>query len=81
MNQSISYPAGLLIHEFSAQKSSKGCIAFIDYAFIKTTINVGRITAPIAFNIPLELFANHVVLAKGTDVDRPRNLAKSVTVE
>jgi glucosamine--fructose-6-phosphate aminotransferase (isomerizing) len=31
--------------------------------------------------IPLQLFAYHVALARGTDVDQPRNLAKSVTVE
>ena len=51
------------------------------YQIIKATTNVGRITAPITFNIPLQLLAYHVALAKGTDVDRPRNLAKSVTVE
>jgi glucosamine--fructose-6-phosphate aminotransferase (isomerizing) len=48
---------------------------------VKTTTNVGRITAPITFNIPLQLLAYHVALIKGTDVDQPRNLAKSVTVE
>lgn len=48
---------------------------------VKTTTNVGRITAPITFNIPLQLLSYHVALIKGTDVDQPRNLAKSVTVE
>lgn len=48
---------------------------------IKATTNVGRITAPITFNIPLQLLSYHVALIKGTDVDQPRNLAKSVTVE
>ncbi|WP_029408435.1 glutamine--fructose-6-phosphate transaminase (isomerizing) [Thiomicrorhabdus sp. Milos-T2] len=48
---------------------------------IKTTKHVGRITAPITFNIPLQLLSYHVALIKGTDVDQPRNLAKSVTVE
>lgn len=48
---------------------------------IKTTSNVGRITAPITLNIPLQLLSYHVALNKGTDVDQPRNLAKSVTVE
>ncbi|WP_319558030.1 glutamine--fructose-6-phosphate transaminase (isomerizing) [Thiomicrorhabdus sp.] len=48
---------------------------------VKATTNVGRITAPITFNIPLQLLAYHVALIKGTDVDQPRNLAKSVTVE
>ncbi|MCX7119197.1 MAG: glutamine--fructose-6-phosphate transaminase (isomerizing) [Legionellales bacterium] len=37
--------------------------------------------APIIFTIPLQLLAYHVAVAKGTDVDQPRNLAKSVTVE
>jgi glucosamine--fructose-6-phosphate aminotransferase (isomerizing) len=36
---------------------------------------------PILFNIPLQLLAYHVALKKGCDIDRPRNLAKSVTVE
>ncbi|MBX3707801.1 MAG: glutamine--fructose-6-phosphate transaminase (isomerizing) [Pseudomonadales bacterium] len=36
---------------------------------------------PILLNVPLQLLAYHVALAKGRDVDRPRNLAKSVTVE
>jgi glucosamine--fructose-6-phosphate aminotransferase (isomerizing) len=48
---------------------------------IKATTNVGRITAPIVFNIALQLLSYHVALIKGTDVDQPRNLAKSVTVE
>lgn len=37
--------------------------------------------APIAYTIPLQLLAYHVAQLKGTDVDQPRNLAKSVTVE
>jgi glucosamine--fructose-6-phosphate aminotransferase (isomerizing) len=36
---------------------------------------------PIVYTIPLQLLAYHVALIKGTDVDKPRNLAKSVTVE
>ena len=48
---------------------------------IKSTTNVGRFTAPIVFNIALQLLSYHVALIKGTDVDQPRNLAKSVTVE
>jgi glucosamine--fructose-6-phosphate aminotransferase (isomerizing) len=53
----------------------------VDFKVVKTTTNVGRITAPITFNIPLQLLSYHVALIKGTDVDQPRNLAKSVTVE
>ncbi|MDR1012590.1 MAG: glutamine--fructose-6-phosphate transaminase (isomerizing) [Coxiellaceae bacterium] len=37
--------------------------------------------APIIYTIPLQLLAYHVALIKGTDIDQPRNLAKSVTVE
>jgi glucosamine--fructose-6-phosphate aminotransferase (isomerizing) len=51
------------------------------FKVIKATINVGRITAPITYNILLQLLSYHVALIKGTDVDQPRNLAKSVTVE
>jgi glucosamine--fructose-6-phosphate aminotransferase (isomerizing) len=48
---------------------------------IPTTTNLGRITSPIIFTIPLQLLSYHVALIKGTDIDKPRNLAKSVTVE
>jgi glucosamine--fructose-6-phosphate aminotransferase (isomerizing) len=37
--------------------------------------------APLLYAIPVQLLAYHVAVAKGTDVDQPRNLAKSVTVE
>jgi len=42
---------------------------------------VDGLVAPILFTIPLQLLAYHVAVLKGTDVDQPRNLAKSVTVE
>ena len=42
---------------------------------------VPDILAPIVYTIPLQLLAYHVAIFKGTDVDHPRNLAKSVTVE
>ncbi len=48
------------------------------------TITLGDIhpfIAPILYAIPIQLLAYHVAVAKGTDVDQPRNLAKSVTVE
>lgn len=41
----------------------------------------GSYTAPIVFTVPLQLLSYHVAVIKGTDVDQPRNLAKSVTVE
>ncbi|MES1952259.1 glucosamine/fructose-6-phosphate aminotransferase [Salinisphaera sp. S4-8] len=43
--------------------------------------HVDETLAPIAYTVPLQLLAYHVAVAKGTDVDQPRNLAKSVTVE
>lgn len=43
--------------------------------------NVPDVIAPIIYTIPLQLLSYHVAVLKGTDVDQPRNLAKSVTVE
>lgn len=43
--------------------------------------HVDPIIAPIVYTIPLQLLSYHVAVIKGTDVDQPRNLAKSVTVE
>ena len=40
-----------------------------------------RLIAPIVYTVPLQLLSYHVAVLKGTDVDQPRNLAKSVTVE
>ena len=41
----------------------------------------GALLAPVVLTIPLQLLAYHVAVLRGTDVDQPRNLAKSVTVE
>ncbi|MCF3098476.1 glutamine--fructose-6-phosphate transaminase (isomerizing) [Aeromonas australiensis] len=43
--------------------------------------HVEELIAPIVYTVPLQLLSYHVALIKGTDVDQPRNLAKSVTVE
>lgn len=43
--------------------------------------NVPEYLAPILYTVPLQLLSYHTAIAKGTDVDKPRNLAKSVTVE
>ena len=43
--------------------------------------SVHQITAPIVYTVPLQLLSYHVAVLKGTDVEQPRNLAKSVTVE
>jgi glucosamine--fructose-6-phosphate aminotransferase (isomerizing) len=42
---------------------------------------VDPVVAPILYTVPVQLLAYHTAVAKGTDVDQPRNLAKSVTVE
>ena len=60
--------------ENSGLKSGEG-LTVIDMPHVAEAI------APIAYTVPLQLLAYHVAVAKGTDVDQPRNLAKSVTVE
>jgi len=48
---------------------------------IKMPQHVSYFQAPIVYTVPLQLLSYHVAVLKGTDVDQPRNLAKSVTVE
>jgi glutamine---fructose-6-phosphate transaminase (isomerizing) len=48
---------------------------------IEMPVAVSPLQAPVVFAIPLQLLAYHVAVLKGTDVDQPRNLAKSLTVE
>jgi len=48
---------------------------------VMTVPSGGEHVSPIIFTIPLQLLSYHVAVLKGTDVDQPRNLAKSVTVE
>ncbi len=43
--------------------------------------NVDSFSSPLLYSLPIQLLAYHVAIMKGTDVDQPRNLAKSVTVE
>jgi glucosamine--fructose-6-phosphate aminotransferase (isomerizing) len=52
-----------------------------DYISVIELGDVDELISPILYTIPLQLLAYHVALIKGTDVDQPRNLAKSVTVE
>ncbi|HEY0445434.1 MAG TPA: glutamine--fructose-6-phosphate transaminase (isomerizing) [Allosphingosinicella sp.] len=56
-------------------QASEGTIATIEMPKVHPLI------APLVYAIPVQLLAYHVAVAKGTDVDQPRNLAKSVTVE
>lgn len=76
------------IHEVSARGGQ--LIVFMDETLaaandenvrIVKIPQVGNEISPIVYTIPLQLLAYHVAVLKGTDVDQPRNLAKSVTVE
>ncbi|MDC9721061.1 MAG: glutamine--fructose-6-phosphate transaminase (isomerizing) [Gammaproteobacteria bacterium] len=60
---------------------SKATLAADDATHIIALPEVHELLAPILYTIPLQLLSYHVALIKGTDVDQPRNLAKSVTVE
>jgi glucosamine--fructose-6-phosphate aminotransferase (isomerizing) len=64
----ISDKAGLEAH-------GKGAMATIEMPV------VDELVAPILYALPVQILAYHAAVAKGTDVDQPRNLAKSVTVE
>jgi glucosamine--fructose-6-phosphate aminotransferase (isomerizing) len=48
---------------------------------IRMPVHVTALQAPVIFAVPMQLLAYHVAVLKGTDVDQPRNLAKSLTVE
>ena len=66
----------VLISDYDGiQAAGENCIATI------TMPKVHPLIAPIVYAVPVQLLAYHVAVAKGTDVDQPRNLAKSVTVE
>ena len=56
-------------------EAGEGCLATIEMPTVHPLI------APLVYAVPVQLLAYHVACAKGTDVDQPRNLAKSVTVE
>ncbi len=56
-------------------QAGEGCLATIEMPRVHPLI------APLVYAIPVQLLAYHVACVKGTDIDQPRNLAKSVTVE
>ncbi len=60
---------------------SQADISSSDDVTILQVATVDHIIAPIVYTVPLQLFSYHVAVIKGADVDQPRNLAKSVTVE
>jgi glucosamine--fructose-6-phosphate aminotransferase (isomerizing) len=57
------------------KEAGEGCIATIEMPEVHPLI------APLIYAVPVQLLAYHTAVLKGTDVDQPRNLAKSVTVE
>jgi len=57
------------------EEAGEGCIATIEMPEVHPLI------APLVYAVPVQLLAYHTAVLKGTDVDQPRNLAKSVTVE
>lgn len=61
---------------------ASGCAALRDISKHSIALpKISEFVAPILYAIPAQLLAYHVAVMKGTDVDQPRNLAKSVTVE
>ncbi|MCP4790765.1 MAG: glutamine--fructose-6-phosphate transaminase (isomerizing) [Gammaproteobacteria bacterium] len=60
---------------------SRATLAADENTHIIALPEIHDLLAPILYTIPLQLLSYHVALIKGTDVDQPRNLAKSVTVE
>jgi len=60
----------------------RGCARLADYVHTAVALPaVDPFVAPLLYAIPIQLLAYHTAVLKGTDVDQPRNLAKSVTVE
>lgn len=62
--------------------NKQGCDSLADYVHTAIEMpDVDPLVAPILYALPIQLLAYHTAVVKGTDVDQPRNLAKSVTVE
>ena len=90
----VSPPSQLLkkLHSNMEEVQARGAVMLIfldekqkikkrDFDFIIKIPAVDQLLAPILYVIPLQLLAYQVAVQKGTDLDQPRNLAKSVTVE
>lgn len=61
--------------------SGQNAMGLADHQLVCTVPSTDEWLAPIIYTLPLQLLSYHVAVLKGTDVDQPRNLAKSVTVE
>ena len=75
--QEVRARAGRLIAV--TERDNKAALSMADDAIIVP--RVSSLLAPVLLTVPLQLLAYHVAVLRGTDVDQPRNLAKSVTVE
>jgi glucosamine--fructose-6-phosphate aminotransferase (isomerizing) len=75
--QEVSARGGQLIvfMDETLASSADGNVQIVNVPQVENEIS------PIVYTIPLQLLSYHVAVLKGTDVDQPRNLAKSVTVE
>ena len=76
--QEIKARSGKIIM-ITDKKGSKKAKQYCDQVVILPETNI--LTAPIIYSLPVQLIAYHLAVLLGTDVDQPRNLAKSVTVE
>lgn len=72
---------GARILLFAGERQARSIREHVEDASIFVMPNIAPFPAPILYTIPVQLLAYHTARLKGTDVDQPRNLAKSVTVE
>ena len=75
--QEVATRGGQIVLVSDAEPSSTGCAIATDLAVPP----VHRFVTPLVYALPVQLIAYHTAVFMGTDVDQPRNLAKSVTVE
>ena len=75
--QEVAARGGQIVLVSDAEPSSTGCAIATDLAVPP----VHRFVTPLVYALPVQLIAYHTAVFMGTDVDQPRNLAKSVTVE
>ena len=76
--QEIKARSGKIIM-ITDKKGSEKAKKYCDHVVILPETNI--LTAPIIYSLPVQLIAYYLAVLLGTDVDQPRNLAKSVTVE
>jgi glutamine---fructose-6-phosphate transaminase (isomerizing) len=75
--QEVAARGGLIVLLSDADPATTGC-AISTYLAVPS---VHRFVTPLVYAVPVQLIAYHTAVFMGTDVDQPRNLAKSVTVE